>query len=190
LTIIDGYNVILGARADRFDSYAPGELEKMRSTFLDRLADSRAARRDEITVVFDGGARGALYAREQTCRGIRVIFSDPNSDADAEIKKLVRTSSGARDLRVVTDDNQLARQVSQLRAKVVSCVEFLGDLQKLEDRDARREQGRDPSFRFEPPRAFEVDDWVKAFGGEPAEGEPEEDDDDEEEEDGEDGDER
>jgi predicted RNA-binding protein with PIN domain len=161
--IIDGYNVIFAAVRHplRYDSH---ECERLRTGLLERLERYRASTGEEITVVFDGGPSGAHLARLQRFGGLRVVFSDPESDADSEIKGLVRESTGGRDLRVVSDDRELLSCVKRFRARVSSAGELLARMERYEKR-AGEEAGRaEPSFKFEGPAPYEVDDWVDVFG--------------------------
>ena len=161
--IVDGYNVIFAMVRHplRYDS---GECERLRTELLERLERYRTLTREEITVVFDGGPGGAHLARLQHFGGLTVIFSDPDSDADAEIKRLVRESTGARELRVVTDDRTITAQVKRFRAKTSSTDDLLRKMERAEKRSGDEAEQADPSYKFTGPADYEVDDWVAAFG--------------------------
>jgi len=161
--IIDGYNVIF-ALLNRPVSYGSGECERLRTELLERLEHYRVLRGEDITVVFDGGPGGAHLARLQHFGGLTVIFSDPGSDADAEIKRLVRESTGARDLCVVTDDNSIAAHVRRFRAKVATTADLLRRLEQAEKREGEAGRPSEPPCKFEGPAPYEVADWVAEFG--------------------------
>jgi len=158
--IVDGYNVIFAMVRHplRYDS---GECERLRTGLLERLERYRTLTGEEITVVFDGGPGGAHLARLQHFGGLTVIFSDPESDADAEIKRLVRESTGARELRVVTDDRRIAAGVRRFGAKISSTDDLLRKMGRAEKRQGVEAEQAEPSYR---PADYEVDDWVAAFG--------------------------
>jgi predicted RNA-binding protein with PIN domain len=161
--IVDGYNVIFtgGRRAVRYES---GECERLRTELLERLERYGELTGEDITVVFDGGPGGAHLARHQWFGGLEVIFSDPDSDADEEIKRLVRESTGARDLRIVTDDRELSQYVRRFRARVSAPGELLGKMERAEKRGDERSDEADPACKFTGPAPHEVDDWVEIFG--------------------------
>ena len=161
--IIDGYNVIF-AMVRHPLQYDSGECERLRTELLERLERYRSHRQEDITVVFDGGPKGAHLARDQHFGGLRVIFSDPNADADTEIKQLVRESTGARDLRIVTDDAELARFVRRLGARVSSTEDLQRKMQAVEKKSGEEDQEAEPSCKFDGPAPYEVDPWVAAFG--------------------------
>lgn len=167
--IVDGYNVIFAVthRRLRYDS---GECESLRTELLERMEHYRRCTGEEITVVFDGGEKGAHLARRQHFGGLTVIFSDPGSSADEEIKQLVRESSGARELRVFTDDRSIAQQVRRCRAKVGSTEELLRKMEQAEERDGDERGGSEPSSKFDGPAPHEVEGWVDYFEGQVEEG--------------------
>jgi len=161
--VVDGYNVIFasGRRPVRYES---GECERLRTELLERLEHYRNLTGEEITVVFDGGPGGAHLARHQWFGGLEVIFSDPESDADEEIKRLVRDSTGARDLRIVTDDRELTQYVRRLGARVSSSGELLRKMEQPRKRGDALTEEADPACKFTGPAPHEVDDWVELFG--------------------------
>ena len=161
--LIDGYNVIF-AMVRHPLKYDSGECERLRTDLLERLERYRTRTGEEITVVFDGGPGGAHLARLQHFGGLTVIFSDPKSDADEEIKRLVRESSGAREIRVVTDDRSIAAHVRRFRAKVVGTEDLLRRMERTEKRRGAEAEDTEPACKFSGPPGFEVDDWVEAFG--------------------------
>jgi predicted RNA-binding protein with PIN domain len=160
--IVDGYNVIFAGRHPL--RYESGECERLRTELLERLEHYRNLTGEEITVVFDGGPSGAHLARHQWFGGLEVVFSDAEGDADEEIKRLVRESTGARDLRVVTDDRELAQGVRRLRARVSATGELLGKMGRAEKRADAHADDADPACKFTGPAPHEVDDWVDLFG--------------------------
>jgi predicted RNA-binding protein with PIN domain len=162
-TIVDGYNVIfrMVRRPLQYDS---GQCERLRTELLEELERFRVRTGEEFTVVFDGGPGGAHLARHQHFGGLEVIFSDPGSDADEEIKGLIRESSGARDLRVVTDDGALAGYVRRFRVKVSGAEELLARMRGAERRQGEESDKAEPPCKFTGPEPYEVDDWVNEFG--------------------------
>ena len=160
--IVDGYNVIFAIRRQpvRFES---GECERLRTELLDRLSHYRSISGEAITVVFDGGPGGAHLARFQHHGELTVIFSDPESDADAEIKQLVRESTGARDLTVVTDDRNIAAAVTRCGGRLWSTDVLLRKMERAEEMAADDEDA-EPSCKYDGPPPSDVNAWVDVFG--------------------------
>ncbi len=175
--IIDGYNVIF-AETHPASSRTAGptpwrrrplpkaerELESMRSDFLRRLEAYRMNSDEDLTVVFDGGEAGAHLARFQHFGGIEVIFSDPASDADEEIKEYLRGYSGIRDTRVVTDDRPLAGAVKKLGGRVVGTEWLMERMQHSAAKKGNERATAEPACKFGEVPPGEVDRGIEAFG--------------------------
>ena len=161
--IVDGYNVIFSEH-HWLPKYESRECERFREDLLNRIEVYHNLTDEDITVVFDGGEAGAHLARRQHHGGLIVIFSDPDSDADEEIKGLVRKSTNARDTHVVSDDNDIVRYVKRFRVRIWSTEEFLDKMEHAEDRRGEEEARSEPPYKFEGPAKHEVDDWVSEFG--------------------------
>jgi predicted RNA-binding protein with PIN domain len=161
--LVDGYNVVF-AEAGAPVRKEAGEIERLRTGLLERLEQYRTLGREEITVVFDGGVGGAHLARHQWFGGTEVIFSEPSSDADAEIKQIVRESTHARDLRVVTDDRELAQYVRRFHATVSGTADLLAKMERAEEQAEKRAEDADPACKFTGPGPNEVKDWMEIFG--------------------------
>ena len=76
----------------------------------------------------------------------------------------MRESSGARELRVVTDDRSIATYVRRFRAKVTATEDLLRRMDVTEKRRGVQTEGAEPACKFSGPADYEVDDWVDAFG--------------------------
>jgi len=161
--VVDGYNVIFAIRREPI-RYESGECERLRTELLGRLEHYRTVSDEEITVVFDGGPGGAHLARLQHHGGLTVIFSDPDSDADAEIKQLVRESSGSRDLTVVTDDRSIATYVRRFKTRVWSTDDLLRRVRRVEERGGSEEEDAEPAYKYSGPPDTDVNAWVDVFG--------------------------
>ena len=159
--IIDGYNFLFADRRDMLH-LAEGELEKMRTDFLGRLARLGAIENTDITVVFDGAEAAETFARESDYHGVTVIFSDKNDSADAVIVKRLNQSFSGRDTVVVTNDNELRRNVKRAGAHPSSVEEFKRHMKSLFR--AQRQAHREPMEKFEGVPESQVDFWMQQFG--------------------------
>ena len=161
--VIDGYNVIF-TETHRPLPKGPRELEQMRNDLLRRLEEYRVVAGEEVTVVFDGGEEGAHLARFQHFGGLEVIFSDPRSDADEEIKTYLRESSAARDMRVVTDDRPLAQSAKRLGARVAGTAWLIEHMEHVRTRRGNEQREAEPAAKFGGPAPSEIDRWTEEFG--------------------------
>ena len=161
--LIDGYNVLF-AETHRPLPKPERELEQMRNDLLGRLEAYRTTADEDITVVFDGGEAGAHLARFQHFGGVEVIFSDPASDADEEIKEYLRGYSGARDTKVVTDDRPLAQAAKKLGARVVGTEWLVERMQRAAARAGDEKANAEPACKFGEVPPGEVDRGIEAFG--------------------------
>ncbi len=94
-----------------------------RRGLLDELAAFAAARRAQVTVVFDG-APDEFFPDGASYRGIRVHYAARDSNADERIKALVEAARQRRTLRVVTSDRALADYVRRCGVAVIPSGEF------------------------------------------------------------------
>ena len=118
--LVDGYNISKTAWSD-------SSLESQRQRLLRSLAPVVARTGAETTVVFDAAnltSRPVVAAP----RGVKVVFSPPGVIADDVLRDLVAAEPQGRTLVVVTDDQEVVRDV-RAHARVASAaalVELLG----------------------------------------------------------------
>jgi predicted RNA-binding protein with PIN domain len=161
--LIDGYNVIFG-ETDRPPHRPERELEQMRNDLLERLEAYRTTSDEDITVVFDGGEAGAHLARFQHYGGVEVIFSDPSSDADEEIKEYLHGYSGVRDTKVVTNDRPLAQAAKKLGARIVGTEWLIDRMQRAAARAGDEKANAEPACKFGEVPPGEVERGIEDFG--------------------------
>jgi len=123
IIIVDGYNAI--RRAPELNKHFSSSPEAGRQALLRYCAEWNVRRRDVslFYVVFDGDS-SAVSVRNQSVRGIRVIYSKTGETADCRILALIKEKSGDTEYVVVSDDNEVARNSSNLDAEVMSVSEF------------------------------------------------------------------
>jgi predicted RNA-binding protein with PIN domain len=101
--VVDGYNVTK-------TSWPELSLERQRDRLLSGLAPLAARSGAEVTVVFDAGASTERPVVAKP-RGVRVLFSPPGVIADDVIRELVDAEPGGRPVVVVSDDQEVVRDV-------------------------------------------------------------------------------
>jgi predicted RNA-binding protein with PIN domain len=116
--VIDGYNVTKRA-------WGVATLEAQRSRLVAALAPLVARTGAETTVVFDAAASTTRTAMPAP-RGVKVTFSPPGVIADDVLRQLVAAEPRGRVVVVVSDDQEVARDVRRAGARAVSADALLG----------------------------------------------------------------
>lgn len=162
--LIDGYNFIhCDSRLENV--LEKNTLESCRTALITILASFRRTTNEEIIVVFDGGKSGAIYPRVQNKNGIKLIYSDPDSDADTAIEEFLEAAQGQKGFVVVSSDKKVRRVGRHFGAGVMSSNEFrlLVD-QKLRPKRNRRSKEKLPKEKLEGIDKHQAKFWLEIFG--------------------------
>ena len=116
--VVDGYNVTKTSWPDL-------SLERQRDRLLTGLAPLVARRGTEVTVVFDAGATTERPVVSKP-RGVRVLFSPPGVIADDVIRELVAAEPRGRPVVVVSNDQEVVRDVLSAGARVATAGALTG----------------------------------------------------------------
>jgi len=151
--IVDGNNVM---------GQTPGwhrDKASARRRLVEQLAEYVRLKKARLTVVFDG-APDPLLPDSSAHRGVKVLYAERGSNADARIIRLVESSPDARGITVVTSDNALAFTVRARGARVLRSGEFRKQMSE--------------TFAALPPvaddkqvEAGNVNEWLRYFGALP-----------------------
>lgn len=148
--IVDGNNVM---------GQTPGwhrDKANARRKLIEQLAEFARLKKARVTVVFDGEP-DHLMPDSSAYRGVKVLYGERGSTADARIERLVEAAPNARGLTVVTSDKHLAFLVRARGARVVRSGEFRK--QMAETFDAR------PTIADgEQTEVGNVTEWLRYFG--------------------------
>lgn len=151
--IVDGNNVM---------GQTPGwhrDKSGARRELLMKAAAFAKVKATRVTVVFDGAPeRGAPEG--SAFRGVKVLYAEPGSDADARIERLVESAQNPRGLTVVTSDRHLAFLVRSRGASVVRSGEFRTQIEQILGSQPKVEDGE----QFE---IGDVNSWLRYFGSLP-----------------------
>ena len=159
---IDGYNLIFEA-SKRMGGFDMRNTEAAREKLLRMLAKYKSLREDRFLVFFDGSQESAHLPRRQFMRGMDVLFSDPDSDADTDIKYTVSHDGNPRDIRVVTSDRAIQTFVTQYGSQVTESRDFLDEIDHALSRNALPSD--EPIEKYEGGSEDETNYWLKVFGG-------------------------
>ena len=160
---IDGYNLIFAA-SKRMGGFDISNTEAAREKLLGLLVKYRSIRADKFLVFFDGGQESAHLPRRQFMRGMDVLFSDPGSDADTDIKYAVSHDDNPRDIRVITSDRAIQTFVKRCGSQITESRDFLTEMD-----DALKDSALptdEPIEKYEGGSEEETDYWLRVFGGE------------------------
>lgn len=116
--VVDGYNVTKTA-------WPQSPLEAQRIRLLQAIAPLAARSGAETTVVFDGAASTAR-AVANVPRGVKVLFSPEGVIADDVIRDLVAAEPSGRVVVVVTNDQEVVRDVRAAGARAVASEALIG----------------------------------------------------------------
>ena len=158
--IVDGYNVLHTSR------WLASEWKGVDRAEFCRLLGSLAKQSGEkITVVFDALPSEPDMAKTKALN-IEVVYSGHGRSADEVIIKMIRASSGPRDLTVVSSDREIKAAARRRGCKVSSAGEFIkasaGQLAR-----ARSKQNREPTQKQKGLTRSETDEWLSEFGIDP-----------------------
>ena len=155
--IVDGNNVM---------GQTPGwhrDKSKSRRGLLEQLAAFARAKKARVTVVFDGGP-DKVAPEGSAFHGVRVLYAERGSDADARIERIVETSQDPRGLTVVTSDRHLAFLVRSRGASVVRSGEFRKQIERIIESKPQTEDG-------EQLETGDLNTWLRYFGSLPGDDE-------------------
>ena len=158
---VDGYNLIFAA-SHRMGGFDIEATEAAREKLLGMLAKYRSVKSGKLLVLFDGGAESAGLPRRVFQKGLDVLYSDPDRQADDDIKTTVSHDGNPRDIRVVTSDRAIQNFVKRFGAQVVESRAFLDEMNSALEENALPQN--EPIEKYEGPPAGETDYWMRVFG--------------------------
>jgi hypothetical protein len=122
-----------------------------------RLLTCALPKRKNALLFLDGGkARGS-----ETRHGLRLLYAGPGGKADDVLLEKLRGTGNRRNVRVVTDDRQLASLARTEGAGIIRLEEFCKSLNSGGKNDGRRQQ--EQVMKEKKLEPFEVDAWLEIF---------------------------
>ena len=158
--IVDGYNVLHASR------WLVSSWKGVDRSEFCRLVGKLARHSSEkITVVFDAVASEPDASRANVSN-IEVIYSGHGRTADDVIIKLIKASSGPRELTVVSSDREIKSAAKRRGCKVRSAAEFIKTSAR-QLAQAQNKQSREPTEKEKGLTRSETDKWLSEFGMDP-----------------------
>jgi len=158
MLVVDAFNVL------HTTGVLPPDLAGLELADLVELIERSRYAGLAVTLVCDGVRPGAGHAGPGATRigEARAIYVGGGREADAEIERLLATSSHARRMLVVSSDRRLRRAARRVGAKWIRSSTFLGQL--VSDHGRRRREPI-PKWVHEIPLGPEaVERWLAEFG--------------------------
>jgi len=152
--IIDGDNLI-GSAPD-----ISLEDPQARSRLIHVVKKFHENKKSNVIIVFDGSPENGLH-QEEICEKFCVRYSQNNSSADDEIKRILGGFSYFRDVIVVTSDKELKTFSKKKGAKTINSTEFYFELKRVFRLNGKMEETKK---RINTKLSdMEVDQWMKIF---------------------------
>jgi predicted RNA-binding protein with PIN domain len=127
-----------------------------RKSLLDELARFAAAKKNKVSVVFDGAPENN-FPDGSSYKSVKIFYNSRGSNADERIKRIVEATKERRTLIVVTDDRQLTSYVRKCGAPVQGCRRF------REQMSAYNAVSNE-SEKLETIKPEELSGWMRYFG--------------------------
>lgn len=158
--LIDGNNLLYALR--NVADYEAGRLG------LCVLLKPLVARKERVTIVFDGPDPPPGLLRQMYDQGVSVYFSGPYK-ADDLIIGFIREDSAPKRLTVVSTDREIRVEARKRRCIGRRSEEFVEFLARLHDRPGTR--GGEPREKYRGLNsASQRDRWMRDLGFDPSEG--------------------
>lgn len=167
--LIDGYNLMHAAGAMK-KRFVGARFHLARKRFLNQLAAALGPLVHETTVVFDASHPPAGFPVKSTYKGITILFSVADDDADSRIERMILEHPNPKILNVVSSDHRIQRAARRRKAKAVGADEYLDHLQTLRYEQARpapplpsleQKEANGREIVMSPEEAAE---WERVFG--------------------------
>ena len=139
ILLIDGYNLLHAAGMAQHE-YRPGDLLRCRTRLLKWLLEKlSSAEIRAATVVFDARDPPPDRPAQVVISGLRVLFANPEGDADVFIQNWLSRHPSPRRVTLVSGDRALQRAARGCGSKTISSNDFVRDLERR--RSSRSSRG-------------------------------------------------
>ncbi|MBM3280419.1 MAG: NYN domain-containing protein [Candidatus Handelsmanbacteria bacterium] len=155
--LVDGYNLIKTSAL--FSHYERTSLQRARQALVQALNGYARQRGARVTLFFDGGAGQGEPA---PAGPVQVVFSRVPLKADDLIKEAVQERHGARDLRVISTDREVARFAQRHRVRVTGAGAFERELAQPPPRPQPLPAAEE-KWREVPLSEAQIAEWERIF---------------------------
>ncbi|MGH1363516.1 MAG: NYN domain-containing protein [Calditrichia bacterium] len=121
--VIDGYNLL---RSSAYPLAQKLDLEEQRNELIRQLQTYSAKRGEKIVLVFDNSS-GSMHQKSHGSL-LHIIYSAASQEADDVIQALIRKSSNARSMIIVSSDRAIRHTAKDHGAMSMRSESFCADL--------------------------------------------------------------
>jgi predicted RNA-binding protein with PIN domain len=163
--MVDGHN-LMHADDEARAALDRQEPDRARVRLLEVVGAFARYHHKQALIVFDGSGGHPL---PESARGpVQYCFSGPDRKADDVLLDRLRSSTGRREILVVTSDREVADAARHLGAKVQASAAFLQEVERLGRRRQKKKPAPEPSGKRRGPSATEVEEMLMEFTEEDA----------------------
>ncbi len=164
--LIDGHNLTF-ADPKAHELLRAGRPNESRCRVIEIVEAVVFSSSEEARIVFDGTGGGT---QPPTPRGqVSYCFSGARRKADQVIERMLKDSSGRREICVVSNDHEVLDVAKKLGAKTRTAREFLAEADRAERRIAKKPPAPEPRAKRTGPAQSEVNELLAVFREEDAE---------------------
>ncbi len=129
--LVDGYNIIFAW--EDLKKISEDNLDLARSILVNRIANYKAMRDEEVIIVFDAYKVAGQLREIEEINGISVVYTKEAETADQFIEKTSKEMSKYNQVRVATNDNLERLIILGHGAQRITAEDFLREVQSVED---------------------------------------------------------
>jgi len=160
--IIDGYNLLFCN--DEFSKHLE-EGWTVVDTITEMLQEFRVLPyklKKKTLLVFDGNKGAYGNPREQTILGFKTIFTPPGKTADQKILELVNNAKNPKEILVVTNDNEIIKNLNSYKAQVERISSFRRRISSFKQQKNAHTKYSGNKFNPKLTKA-EIEEWMDLF---------------------------
>jgi predicted RNA-binding protein with PIN domain len=160
MLLVDGHNLAFADDEAR-KMLIGSDPEGSRKRIVELVEIYARSIRQQAIIVFDGS--GGREPKGGTDR-VQYFFSGPDRPADLDLMRIIRGSTGRRELTLVSSDRSLTADARKHRVTTIGSATFLKEVAALQRR-RRKPIASEPVAKLTggtPPS--EVEYWLKVFG--------------------------
>jgi predicted RNA-binding protein with PIN domain len=160
--VIDAYN-LMHAMGILLGKVKPLGLVRARLQFQEFLVKAFGDEVGQVTAVFDASQASPKVPRRQRYKGLTLLLSESQQEADDLIEAIIVHHSSPKHLVVVSSDRRLQKAARRGGAQAMGCMEFLDFVER------RRRQTPQPAEEEADKRdrlsESEIRTWLQEFAG-------------------------
>ncbi len=160
MVIVDGHNLTF-ADDRASDLLEAGDPERSRNRVLEIVTRYAVSTGQRAHVVFDGTGGG--YTPQAPRERVRFTFAGEYRSADQAIVRMVRDTTGRRDLTVVSNDREVLAAAKRMGANTLRVDDLLEHVARVQSQKRKRDKAPEPRAKQTGATPAEVEYWLGEF---------------------------